>query len=147
MTYQEKAIHYFTSGYNCCQAVLLAFHQELNLDKELALRLASSMGGGMGGMREVCGAVSGMFLVAGMKQGYTKPHDPPTKKAHYQLIQQMAEEFKKETGSIICRDLLGQEEASKAPAQERTEAYYKKRPCAELCGLAAKIAAKYLGFE
>ena len=147
MTYKEKAMAYFKEGYNCAQAVVLAFHDELGLDRETALRLASSFGGGMGCLREVCGAVSGMFLVAGLKQGYTTPNDQTEKKAHYQRIQDLASAFKKQNPSIICRDLLGLTEAARKEPQERSADYYKKRPCAELVGLAAEIVAQELEFE
>lgn len=147
MNYKEKATAYFNQGYNCCQAVVLAFHQELGMDKETALKLASSFGAGMGGLREVCGAVSGMFMVAGLKQGYTGAKDMDGKNAHYQLIQDLAEEFKQKHPSIICRELLGAQEAAQKTPQARTDAYYKKRPCGELVGCAAEIVAKELGFE
>ena len=146
MDFKTRAMEYFHQGYNCCQAVVLAFHKELGLDKETAVKLSSSFGGGMGGMREVCGAVSGMFLVAGLKQGYTEPKDPESKQAHYRLIQELAEAFKQKNHSLICRDLLGASEAAQQAPQARTAAYYKKRPCAELVGCAAEIAAEKLGF-
>lgn len=135
----------FKEGYNCSQAVLLAFAEECGLDKQTAASLASSMGGGMGRLREVCGAVSGMFLAAGMLYGYTDPTDSEGKKEHYARIQQLAEEFKKENGSIVCRELLGLSVQKEAPVpEERTEQYYKKRPCVELVGCAAGILAKYM---
>lgn len=138
----------FKQGYNCSQAVLLAFCDELNLDKETAARLASSFGGGIGRMREVCGAVSGMCMVAGLCKGYSDPKDMEGKKRHYSLIQKMANEFKKKNSSIICRELLGLSAGADSPSPSpRTAQYYKKRPCAELVGIAAEIAAKELGFE
>lgn len=146
MTYKEKAEALFKQGYNCSQAVLLTFSDQLGLDKETALKLSSSFGGGMGRLREVCGAVSSMFMVAGLKNGYTDPCDQTAKKEHYALIQRLAEEFKKENGSIVCRELLGLANGPDSPnASPRTEEYYKKRPCGELCGIAAEIVAKELG--
>ncbi len=136
----------FEEGYNCAQAVVAAFCDELNISKEDALKMASSFGGGMGRMREVCGAVSGMFMVAGFKEGYADPQDSQAKKEHYELIQKMAAEFSKENGSIICRELLGLEkdkENSPVPSA-RSKEYYKKRPCAELVALAAEIAERNL---
>ena len=146
MDFKQKAMNYFYEGYNCCQAVVLAFHKELGMDKETALKLASSFGAGMGGLREVCGAVSGMFMVAGLKQGYTGAKDMDGKQAHYRLIQELADAFKQQHSSIICRELLGAQEAAQKNPQARTDAYYKKRPCGELVGCAAEIVAKKLGF-
>ena len=148
MNYREKASALFKEGYNCSQAVLLTFCEDLGLDREIAALIASSFGGGMGRLREVCGAVSGMFMVAGIKKGYTSPKDTEGKKSHYQLIQKLAEEFKKENSSIICRELLGLPAGADRPEpQERTKQYYQKRPCSELVGSAAEIIAKELGLE
>ena len=142
MNYKEKAMSLFKEGYNCCQAVVLAFAP----DREMALKLSSSFGGGMGRLREVCGAVSGMFMVAGLKRGYTSPDDMESKKEHYKFIQHLANEFKKDNLSIICRDLLEIDSGADNPTPEpRTNDYYKKRPCVELVGHAAEIVAKELG--
>lgn len=147
MDYKEKAMALFHEGYNCSQSVLLAFSDELGLDRVTAMKLSSSFGGGMGRLREVCGAVSGMFMVAGLKDGYDVPGDMEKKAAHYALIQHLAAEFKKENPSIICRELLGLPDGADQPVPEaRTERYYKKRPCAELVGSAAEITARELGF-
>lgn len=146
MNYKEKAMSLFKEGYNCSQAVFLTFSDELGLDREMALKLSSSFGGGMGRLREVCGAVSGMFMVAGLKRGYTSPDDMKSKKEHYELIQRLANEFKKHNSSIICRDLLELSPGADNPSPEpRTNDYYKKRPCNELVGQAAEIVAKELG--
>lgn len=104
---QEQAMNLFKEGYNCAQTVFAAFHKEMDMDFETALKLSSSFGGGMGRLREVCGAVSGMFAVAGMKYGYTDPNDNKAKAEHYKLIQELAVQFKTENHSIICRELLG----------------------------------------
>lgn len=145
-THSEKAKEYFLEGYNCSQAVVLAYHEELGLDKETAARLASSFGGGMGRLREVCGCVSGMLLVAGMKDGYSDPKDPAAKKAHYELVQKLAGAFREENGSIICRELLGLDHKSDAPTPEaRTKEYYAKRPCADLAANAARILDEITG--
>lgn len=131
---------YFLEGYNCSQAVFLAFSEETGLDPQTAARLASSFGGGMGRLREVCGAVSGMLLAAGMLRGYDSPTDTAGKKAHYELVQKLAHEFSEKNGSIICRELLGLSQKSDAPAPApRTGEYYKKRPCADLVAAAAAI--------
>jgi len=130
----------FKQGYNCSQAVVAAFCEDTGLEFETAIKLASSFGGGMGRLREVCGAVSGMFMVAGLQYGYTDPKDKTAKSEHYQLIQQLAEMFINHNRSIICSELLGQKGkvAGHVP-EERTEVYYQKRPCAELVGDAAEI--------
>ena len=144
MTTREKAIALFKEGYNCSQAVFGAFAEELGLDFETAVKISSSFGGGMGRMREVCGAVSGMFMAAGLNCGYSKPRDIEAKTAHYKLIQELAEKFKKKNKYIVCRQLLGLEgQDNNYVPSERTDEYYKKRPCAELIGDAAEILEEY----
>jgi len=143
MTKAELAQKYFKDGYNCCQAVALAFCQDVGLDKETALKIASSFGGGFGRLREVCGAVSGMCIIAGLKYGYTSPLATDEKADHYKLIQNMAKEFEEKNGSIICKVLTGIEKGSHVP-EKRTDEYYKKRPCDELVYDAAEILERYL---
>ena len=141
----EKAKQLFKEGYNCSQAVLGAFCDECGMDFETAMKLSSSFGGGMGRLREVCGAVSGMFMVAGLIYGYDDPKGQEEKTQHYERIQKLAEEFQKENGSIVCRDLLGLTEKKSEPVPEkRTEQYYKKRPCAEMVEMAADIMEQYI---
>lgn len=148
MTYREKATALFKEGYNCAQSVLLAFTDGDEKAFAEAAKISSSFGGGMGRLREVCGAVSGMCMVAGDRSGYSDPKDTEAKKAHYQLIQELAGEFKEQNGSIICRELLGLGTGADNPEPDkRTAEYYKKRPCAELVGDAAEIIAKKLGLE
>lgn len=139
--YVERARELFLGGYNCSQAVFGAFCEELGLDFETAMRLSSSFGGGMGRLREVCGAVSGAFLAAGLKSGYYSPNDSQAKSDHYKLIQEMAESFKSKNGSIICRELLNKKtnDESYIP-EERTKEYYKTRPCLRMVEDAARIA-------
>lgn len=145
MNHEEKARELFKQGYNCSQAVLLAFCDVTGLDEKTAVMLSSSFGGGMGRMREVCGAVSGMFMAAGLLYGYSEPSDQAGKTAHYQRIQALAEEFRKENGSIICRELLGLPGGADSHVPElRTDAYYKKRPCADLVAMAARIMDAYI---
>lgn len=136
----EHAARLFNEGYNCSQAVFGAYCDKLKLDFETALKLTSSFGGGMGRLREVCGAVSSMFMIAGLKYGYIDPKDMNLKQKHYELIQKLSKQFKEKNGSIICRELLGLDIHHDSPAPEaRTEDYYKKRPCAELVKCAAEI--------
>ena len=140
MTHAEKAKAYFEQGYNCAQAVKLAFAEEMGVEKEMAAKLASSFGGGLGRLREVCGCVSGMALAAGALYGYSEPEAKEEKADHYALIQKLANEFKERNGSIICRELLaGINNDTNPVPEERTESYYKKRPCAELAYVAAQI--------
>lgn len=135
----------FLQGYNCSQSVLAAFSDEIGMECETALKLSSSFGGGMGRMREVCGAVSAMFMIAGIKYGYSNPKDSAMKAEHYKLIQKLAGKFKEENGHIVCRELLGAPKGPDSPIPEvRTQSYYKKRPCVELVKSAAKIMEDYL---
>ena len=144
-SYSEKAMENFKQGYNCSQSVFLAFQDQYFMDSETALRISSSFGGGMGRLREVCGAVSGMFMVAGMLYGYTEPKDHTSKTKHYERIQDLAREFKDRNHSIICRELLGLGAGADSPIPEfRTKEYYKKRPCVELVGMAAEIMEEYI---
>lgn len=141
----EKAKSLFLEGYNCTQAVVGAFCEEMGLDKELALRIASPFGGGMGRLREVCGTVSGMFIVLGYLYGYDDPKDYERKKELYARVQELAGTFKEENGSIICRELLGLKGKDTSPVPEkRTEDYYKKRPCPGLAAYAANLLEEYL---
>ena len=139
-TYSEKAVENFKLGYNCAQSVFLAFAEDFGFDKSTALKLSSSFGGGMGRLREVCGAVSAMFAIAGLKQGYTSNNDDDVKAKHYEFIQFLAEKFKSETGSIICRELLNLEEGPDSPIpSKRTAEYYAERPCEYFVKLASEI--------
>lgn len=143
--YAQRAMKYFREGYNCAQSVFLAFSDRYSIEKEMALKLSSSFGGGMGRLREVCGAVSGMFMVAGILYGYDSPTAYEEKKEHYERIQELAHEFAARNGSIVCRELLGLSIKADVPAPERrTESYYKKRPCEQLVGMAAAIMEQYL---
>ena len=128
MTHAEKAKELFLSGCNCAQAVFGAFCDETGMDRETAMRLCSSMGAGMGGLREVCGAVSGAFLAAGLLLG-DSGCDPQKKKEHYARLQALAQRFQAQHGSLLCRDLLRSLQPGAVPAA-RTAAYYKTRPCA-----------------
>ncbi len=143
MTTSEKAKQLFESGHNCAQAVLCAFCEQTGIDEKTAYMLSSSFGGGIGRMREVCGAVSGMAMVAGLLYGYTLDEEHAKKAEHYALIQSLANKFKEENGSIICRELLDVKPDTHVP-EKRTAQYYKKRPCSELVFCAAKIMQDYI---
>ncbi len=139
----EKAAELFVSGYNCAQAVVVAFSDVTGLSADFSARLASSFGGGMGRMREVCGAVSGMLMVAGLLYGYDTPGDDVSKKAHYTLVQALAAAFREETGSIVCREILKNPPSDPNPTP-RTAEFYKKRPCARMVALAGRILDDYI---
>lgn len=142
MTRAEQAAKLFVDGYNCAQAVALAFCDLTGLDETMTAKMASSFGGGMGRMREVCGAVSGMLLVAGILYGYTE--DVGTaKKEHYALVQELAGRFRDRVGSIICRDILKNPPSDPVPSP-RTEEYYAQRPCVRMVYLAASILEEYI---
>lgn len=144
MSHSERAAKLFCEGYNCSQAVLVAFAEDCGLSEKTAALLSSSFGGGMGRLREVCGAVSGMFMVAGLLAGYTNDDPKEKKDQHYALIQQLANEFKAKHSTIICRDLLGNLGKSTSPVSDpRTAEYYKVRPCVKFVITAADILDKH----
>lgn len=160
---RKKAEENFLCGYNCAQSVMLVFCDELNIPKETALRMAQSFGGGTCRLREMCGTVSGMLMLLGFLKGSTDPKDKSAKDELYRLGQQLVASFREEHGSYICKELLGlipmgtnksflTEEAvinkKGTVSDERTEEYYKKRPCPKLCGDSAAIFAEFLkGFS
>ena len=141
----DRAAELFLAGYNCAQAVFGAFCDVTKMDFETAMKLSSSFGGGMGRLREVCGAVSAMFMVAGILYGYSETSDNSAKAEHYARIQKLAEEFKKENNTIICRELIASLNKDSSPVPEtRTEKYYKERPCAAFVRSAAAILDKMM---
>lgn len=145
--HSDKAAQLFLDGCNCSQAVVGAFAEDCGLDTAVALKLSSSFGGGMGRLREVCGAVSGMFMVAGLLKGYSDCSDKKTKDEHYKLIQQLAEEFKVVHSTYICRELLGTIGKSSHISEARTPEYYKARPCIKFVITAAEILDKHFFSE
>ena len=145
MTRREAAMANFMKGYNCSQSIVLAFSDLLDIDEAALLKLSSSFGGGMGRLREVCGSVSGMFIVAGLLYGYDGPETGQTKADHYARIQELAHRFEEKHGSIVCRELLGLNVRHDIPVpEERTQQYYQKRPCPEIIGDAAQILDEFI---
>lgn len=144
----ERARNFFTAGYNCAQAVAMAFDDVMEMDVTTVARIAAPFGGGMGRMREVCGAVSGMTLVAGSICPSVDPKNMEERKANYALVQNFAAQFRAENGDIVCRRLLGLEpaveSAESAMPSERTAEYYRKRPCVEYVATAARIVAEHI---
>lgn len=144
----EKAVELFKSGFNCSQSVVAAFADMYGFSEEQALRMSASFGGGIGRMRQTCGAACGMFLLAGLEKGAIDGKDREGKAANYALVQELAEEFKKRNGSMICAELLGlkKPEGSSIP-EARTEQYYSKRPCVKMVEEAARIWVEYLKMQ
>lgn len=140
----ELAKNIFKSGYNCSQSVALAYYDVFGLDKETTAKLSAGFGGGFGRLREVCGCVSGMTFLAGMISPADDPSNLKARTDNYALVQKLAKRYEEINGSIICGVLLGlKEEKKESPAPSiRTEDYYKKRPCAELVGIAARIVGE-----
>lgn len=142
----EEAKNDFLAGANCAQAVLCAFCDRCGIDRETAMKLASGFGGGLARQREVCGAVAGMCMAADLIRGPGEGVDKAAKDEHYAFIRGLCDAFREETGSIICRELLGlaPKQCDPPVSEARTAAYYRKRPCAELVELAAKILSERL---
>ena len=145
MEHAKEAERLFLEGYNCAQAVFCAFRDVTGMELDAAARLSSSFGGGMGRLREVCGAVSGALLVLGMLRGYDNPKDPEQKKAHYALVQEYARRFREKNGTIICRELLKNVPVTPGGVpEERTPDFYARRPCPRLVDDAAAILDEIL---
>lgn len=143
----QRAVDLFMSGYGCCQSVVAAFADRYDLDDKQAKLIAAGFGGGVGRMRMMCGAVSGLVILAGLNDGQTEGSDREGKAHCYKVVQQLLERSKRENGSIICSELLG----LKGPVppgnfvpDERNAEYYRKRPCAAKVESAARIFAEYL---
>jgi C_GCAxxG_C_C family probable redox protein len=138
----------FLDGYNCSQSVVMAYvdaFEQAGIDPEVVARVAAPFGGGMARMREVCGCVSGSLMIMGLVEGYSDPKAYAAKKRLYEQVQEVAGRYRDENGSIVCRELLGLGKGADVPTPERrTQTYYRKRPCADLCASAARIMAEYL---
>lgn len=144
----DRAQELFRQGCNCSQSVLAAFCDATQLDIDTALRISAPFGAGVGRMREVCGAVSGMCMVLGLLYGSDIENDPEKKAAHYALIQRAAGMFEERNGSCICRTLLGLDAGKDSPVpQARTSEYYKKRPCVQYVCDAAQILETLIAQE
>ena len=137
-----KAAELFVNGYNCAQSVAMAFSDVTGLDEKTSARLVSAFGGGMGRLREVCGAVSGMFFVLSVLYGYDSPDDVQKKRV-YTDVQALAEKFRKENGSIICREILNNPPSDPNPSP-RTAEYYRVRPCARMVYTAAQLMEEFI---
>ena len=146
MNRAERAKELFYEGYNCSQAVVVAFADLIETDEKTAVRLVSGYGGGMGRLREVCGSFSGVVFIISALYGYDEKRDNEGKKELYAIIQELAEKFRNECGSLVCRELLGLKitGADSPVPEERTPEYYKKRPCPDIIYTAADILETYL---
>lgn len=149
MSRADKAEQLFTSGYNCAQSVVGSFSDKMNIPLNTALKIASPFGGGMGRLRETCGALSGICIVLGNLEGYDLAEDTDGKAKLYATVQLLANQFKEKTGSFFCHDLINETDAAdKSPIpSERNEAYYKRRSCAEIVRIAADILENYLNSQ
>ena len=143
MDHSYLAAELFLEGYNCAQAVAVAFTDVTGMDKQEAAKLAAPFGGGMGRMREVCGAVSGMFMVLGALYGYDNSDADGKKKELYKQVQGLAEQFRNENGSIICREILKNPPSDPNPSP-RTAEYYAKRPCTKMVMTAARLMDEFI---
>ncbi len=144
----SRAVENFMAGYGCCQSVVAAFADLYGLDETMAKRIAAGFGGGVGRMRMMCGAVSGIVMLVGLDCGQTEGSDREGKSACYKVVQDLLARSKDENGSLICAEILGIKGYDKAPcsyvASARTAEYYKQRPCAAKVESAARIFADYL---
>lgn len=144
----QRAVDNFMQGYGCCQSVVAAFSDLYNLDDTMAKRIAAGFGGGVGRMRMMCGAVSGIVILAGLDRGQIDGADRKGKSMCYKVVQELLDEFKVQNGSVVCAELLGLKGHEKAQssyvASPRTAEYYKTRPCAAKVESAARIFAEYL---
>ena len=143
MDHGLKAAELFLSGYNCAQAVAVAFTDVTGRTEAQAAKMASAFGGGMGRMREVCGAVSGMLMVLSYVYGYDTPGDDVSKKRLYGQVQELAAAFRAENGSIICREILKNPPSDPNPTP-RTAEFYAKRPCAKMVMTAARLLEQFM---
>ena len=142
----EMAVSLFKEGFNCSQSVVAAFADKYGFTREQALKMSASFGGGIGRMRETCGAACGLFMLAGLETGATEGSDREGKAANYALVQELAEEFKQRNGALRCADLLGlsKKEPVVSTPEARPDEYYAKRPCVKMVEEAARIWCEYL---
>lgn len=143
MAHGDRAVELFKAGYNCAQAVAVAFCDVTGVDEKTTARMVSSFGGGMGRMREVCGAVSGMLFTLSYLYGYDTPGDDVSKKELYTNVQALAGEFRERVGSIICREILRNPPSDPCPTP-RNESFYAKRPCARMVHTAAELMDRFI---
>lgn len=142
----EMAVALFKEGYNCAQSVVAAFADQYGFTREQALKMSASFGGGIGRMRETCGAACGLFMLAGLETGAVEGADREGKARNYAVVQELAEEFKRRNGALKCADLLGlsKKEPVVSTPEARTAQYYAKRPCVKMVEEAARIWTEYL---
>ena len=143
MDHGTKAAELFVNGYNCAQSVAVSFCDVTGLEEKFAAKMVSSFGGGMGRLREVCGAVSGMFFVLGYLYGYDTPGDDGSKKALYTEVQALATQFRDRCGSIVCREILKNPSTDPTPSP-RTAEYYRVRPCAWMVKTAGDLMDDFI---
>ena len=143
-----RAVENFMAGYGCCQSVVAAFADLYGLDDILAKKISAGFGGGVGRLRMMCGAVSGIVMLVGLHCGQTEGSDREGKSACYKVVQELLAQSREQNGSLICAEILGLKGYEKAQssyiASARTAEYYKSRPCAAKVESAARIFANFL---
>jgi C_GCAxxG_C_C family probable redox protein len=140
----EKVKERFMDGFNCSQAVFSAFASNFGLNEEMALRIASGFGGGLGRCGYVCGAVSGAIMVIGLKYGFLTPKDEEAKLKVYSKVKKFIEEFLKENNSIICKDLLGEDISTEEGLKKIKEKNLFKTICPKYVEDSARILSEIL---
>jgi len=136
----EAAVACFREGFTCSQAVLSVWSGRFGLERETALRVASAFGGGMAGLGEVCGAVTGALIVVGLKHGQTEAKGSQTKERNYALVRDFTGRFRSRNGSLLCRELLG----CNLTTPEEREAARQKGLFTERCPRFVRDAAEIL---
>lgn len=135
----------FLKGYNCSQSLTLAFADLVDMEPDMLTKISCSFGGGMGRLREVCGSVSGSFMILSLLYGYSGPETGQPKTEQYKKVQELAHRFEEVNGSIVCRELLGLNAKHDTPEpSQRTSEYYAKRPCKEIIGVAAQLLDDFI---
>lgn len=142
----ERARKLFLDGYNCSQAVFCAMADVYDILPAQAARLSASFGGGVGRLREICGACSAMVMLEGLQSGATEADDKAGKQANYANVQQLVHRFAEQNGSYLCRELLNLRKDAPTPSapDERTAEYYKQRPCLRMVESATRIYCERL---
>jgi C_GCAxxG_C_C family probable redox protein len=140
----QKSVEYFKEGFSCSQAVLASYSESLGLDSKTALKLAQSFGGGMAHMGETCGAVTGAFMVIGLKHGRIKAEDEESKERTYELVRKFVEKFRASNGSIVCKDLLGYDLSTEEGEKQAEKENIFDTLCAQLVQNASEILENLL---
>ena len=136
----EEAVSCFNKGFSCSQAIFSSYSKKLGMSYELALKIASAFGGGMARLGDVCGAVTGAFMVIGLKYGSSSIEDTNAREITYSLVRIFVEKFTKKNGSIKCKELLKYD----LNVPEQREIAKKKNLFNTLCPLFVRNSAEIL---